>query len=518
MTLTATERDLVDAASRWFDAHRAQFVDELCELLRYPSVSDESDPNPRPGAPYGPEVRRVFDHMLAKAGRDGLPTRDYTGHVMEVVYPQENVETDRDIAFVDHLDVVPADDGWTHDAFDPQAIGDIVIGRGSLDNKGVALTSYFLLRFFKEHDHRFRHRVRILFGGSEEIALNDIKWFVANIGAPYQAIVTDGPFPVNNIQKGLLDVDVELPVGPQLRGWHAGTATNTVPGAAAITLTGVDESTVRQAFCQSGNIAPDIAERLHINATAQGVTIEATGVAGHACQPSGTVNAIAVLTTALARSGLLEGRDLTAAQAIAQWTKDSYGTGLGIDCENAESGPTTANGGLIIPANEFAEADKVLGAVSGETSEDAIVLHFDIRYAVGQAHEQIIERIQAQAEAAGGRIVDILNDDPYYVQADDPRVQLLTATYNDVLGCEARPVAVGDGTHARFIPRALNFGPEFHADHVPAVDGIDLKTPPFIAPGAGNAHGADEWASLKNLKTAFVLYALGLVRLDQYLQ
>lgn len=168
--------------------------------------------------------------MLAKAGRDGLPTRDYTGHVMEVVYPQENVETDRDIAFVDHLDVVPADDGWTHDAFDPQVIGDIVIGRGSLDNKGVALTSYFLLRFFKEHDHRFRHRVRILFGGSEEIALNDIKWFVANIGAPYQAIVTDGPFPVNNIQKGLLDVDVELPVGPQLRGWHAGTATNTVPG------------------------------------------------------------------------------------------------------------------------------------------------------------------------------------------------------------------------------------------------------------------------------------------------
>ena len=96
-------------------------------------------------------MRRVFDHMLAKAGRDGLPTRDYTGHVMEVVYPQENVETDRDIAFVDHLDVVPADDGWTHDAFDPQVIGDIVIGRGSLDNKGVALTSYFLLRFFKEY-------------------------------------------------------------------------------------------------------------------------------------------------------------------------------------------------------------------------------------------------------------------------------------------------------------------------------------------------------------------------------
>lgn len=116
-----------------------------CATRRFPT----NRTNPRPGAPYGPEVRRVFDHMLAKAGRDGLPTRDYTGHVMEVVYPQENVETDRDIAFVDHLDVVPADDGWTHDAFDPQVIGDIVIGRGSLDNKGVALTSYFLLPFLQ---------------------------------------------------------------------------------------------------------------------------------------------------------------------------------------------------------------------------------------------------------------------------------------------------------------------------------------------------------------------------------
>lgn len=126
--------------------------------MRFPSVSDESNPNPRSGAPYGTEVRRVFDHMLATAERDGLPTHDYSGHVMEVSYPQENVETDLDIAFVDHLDVVPVDDGWTHDAFDPQVIGDIVVGRGSLDNKGVAPTNYFLLRFFKERGHRFRHQ------------------------------------------------------------------------------------------------------------------------------------------------------------------------------------------------------------------------------------------------------------------------------------------------------------------------------------------------------------------------
>ena len=92
MTLTATERDLVDAASRWFDAHRAQFVDELCELLRYPSVSDESDPNPRPGAPLWTESTPCIRPYAGqgRTRRAGLrATTPATS--MEVVYPQENV-------------------------------------------------------------------------------------------------------------------------------------------------------------------------------------------------------------------------------------------------------------------------------------------------------------------------------------------------------------------------------------------------------------------------------------------
>mgnify|MGYP004491316579 CR=1 FL=1 len=199
-----------------------------------------------------------------------------------------------------------------------------------------------------------------------------------------------------------------------------------------------------------GPIDAALAKHLHVRTAEQGIEIEATGLAGHACQPSGTINAIARLAGALSQSGLLTGRDLATAQAIARWTDDPYGTGLGVEFDSEESGPTTVNGGLIMPAG-------------------------------------------------------------------DPRVRLLTETFNDVLDCEAQPVAVGDGTHARFIPRAINFGPEFHAAHVPAIDGIDLETPAFIAPGAGNVHGADEWASLKNLKAVFMIYALGLVRLDETL-
>ncbi|WP_240541898.1 M20/M25/M40 family metallo-hydrolase [Bifidobacterium simiarum] len=114
--------------------------------------------------------------MIDKAGRDGFPVRDYDGHVLEVTYPQDDVEMDDDIAFVSHLDVVPAGPGWTHDAFEARIVNDdIVIGRGTLDDKGVSLVNYSLLRLFAAQGQRFRHRVRMLFGGSEEPALNDIK-------------------------------------------------------------------------------------------------------------------------------------------------------------------------------------------------------------------------------------------------------------------------------------------------------------------------------------------------------
>ncbi|OZG55501.1 peptidase M20 [Bifidobacterium tissieri] len=547
MSLTAAERQLIASASHWFDDNRGRFIEELCELLRYPSVSDESDPSPKPGEPYGHEVRRVFDHMLDKARCDEFPTHDYDGHVIEVAYPQtasdeqttDDGQATDDIAFISHLDVVPAGPGWTHDPFKPRIEndGDIIIARGALDDKGVALITYWLLRFFAEQGQRFHHRVRMLFGGSEEPALNDIKWFVRNGGAPYQSIVTDGPFPVNNIQKGLLDIDIAIPVGEQLADWHSGSSTNTIPAVASVELHGIDIDDARQALAAANSDGADTGDggdayrRIHVRGTSSGVTVEAHGISGHASKPDGTINAIALLASRLDDAGLLSGRDATAAASIARWAADPYGAALGIDHDNEESGPTTVNVGIIMPRHEFdpqAIADNEIVSVSnGNTTDDdtpdndgnAIVMHLDIRYAVGQTKDEILDAISARAAMIGGRLVAVVNDDPYYVSADDPRVRLLTDTYNDVTSTaeRAKPVAMGGGTHARFVPRALNFGPEFHADSVPASEGLVFEPPACIAPGTGAAHGVDEWVSIRNLRAAFLMYVLGLVRLDQYL-
>ena len=541
MSLSAVERQLFAEASRWFDHNRGRFVEELCELLRYPSVSDESDPLPKPGEPYGHEVRRVFDHMLGKARCDGFPTHDYDGHVIEVAYPQtasdeqatDDERATNDIAFISHLDVVPAGPGWTHDPFEPRIEndGDIIIARGALDDKGVALITYWLLRFFADRDQRFHHRVRMLFGGSEEPALNDIKWFVHNVGAPYQSIVTDGPFPVNHIQKGLLDIDIAIPVGERLANWHSGSSTNTIPAVASVELPGIDIDDARRALATADVDNGDSCRRIHLRATPSGVIVEAHGISGHASKPDGTINAIALLASRLDDAGLLSGRDATAVENIARWAADPYGSTLGIDHDNVESGPTTVNVGIVMPRREFdpqaVANNEIVSVPNGDTTDDdtsdndgnVIVMHLDIRYAVGQTKDEILDAINARVATIGGRLVAVVNDDPYNVSADDPRVRLLTDTYNDVTGTaeRAKPVAMGGGTHARFVPRALNFGPEFHADSVPAAEGLVFEPPSCIAPGTGAAHGIDEWVSIRNLRAAFLMYVLGLVRLDQYL-
>lgn len=103
------------------------------ELLRYQSVSDRRTKSSS-GAPYGPEVRDIFDHMLAKAGRDRLPTRDYATPRHESFIHRRTWRPTIVVAFVDHLDVVPADDAVGR-TMPSNRLCVCVIGRGSLDNK-----------------------------------------------------------------------------------------------------------------------------------------------------------------------------------------------------------------------------------------------------------------------------------------------------------------------------------------------------------------------------------------------
>jgi succinyl-diaminopimelate desuccinylase len=224
--ISSEEQQLLADADVWFDDHQAQITSELLDLVNISSVSDNSQP--QTGQPYGKGVREVFDHVIAKALEWGFSINDYDGHAISVNYPiindKNKLHQDQDIALVSHLDVVPPGDGWDWPAFQAFEKDGYIVGRGTADNKGAAIVDLFLLQFFNSQQHQFKHRIRVLLGGAEETTLDDMTYVVEHYGAPYQAIITDSPFPVNNAQKGHLDIDVIIPAGPIISGFSVGSS------------------------------------------------------------------------------------------------------------------------------------------------------------------------------------------------------------------------------------------------------------------------------------------------------
>lgn len=143
-----------------------------------------------------------------------------------------------------------------------------------------------------------------------------------------------------------------------------------------------------------------------------------------------------------------------------------------------------------------------------------LTLTIDIRHAVTQKSQDIVSRITQAVIAAGGRILDAQVEPPYSVPRNDPRVTMLTDTYNRIMGTHAEPYAMGGGTHARVIPNAINFGPGLPATDELVAAGKVAPAPDFVH---GGAHGPNEWVSIDRLRQAFAIYATTIPQLDRML-
>ena len=61
--MAAITKQLVQQADQWIARHRDEMVDEVCRLIRFPSVADPSGV-----PPYGQNCREVLDAYLRPLG------------------------------------------------------------------------------------------------------------------------------------------------------------------------------------------------------------------------------------------------------------------------------------------------------------------------------------------------------------------------------------------------------------------------------------------------------------------
>ena len=109
----------------------SQHLDELFELLRFPSISTDSA--------YDGEVNACADWLIARLERMGLTVEKHPtpGHPIVLARNDHRPER-RTVMIYGHYDVQPVDplEEWSSKPFEPEIRDGIIYARGSTDNKG----------------------------------------------------------------------------------------------------------------------------------------------------------------------------------------------------------------------------------------------------------------------------------------------------------------------------------------------------------------------------------------------
>lgn len=475
---------LLQQAEEWIDAHKAEFVSEIQGLVRIPSVSRAD--LAEPGAPFGPDCRKVLDYALERGRHYGFDTLDHDGYAGSICLG----DAENSIGIIAHLDVVPVGDGWIYPPFEATYLPeyDAIVGRGTDDNKGPAVLGLFAMRMLREFGWPLKHGIRLLCGMSEETGMQDMTALLKKgMTFPKLSLVPDSSFPVNYAQKGSIDAEISIPCEGNLIAFDAGTVRNVVPDHAECTLT-IDEEIVKQAFAK---LDPELTASIATTSCEQGTVVTATGRAAHAASPAAGVNAIQLLTRALGASGLLSGSCEKAVRGVCELTADPFGKSEGVEYRDDVSGDLTLVYGVAHLKN------------------GKLIVSVDSRVPITWEPDELCDRLTNGAWAdLGFTIVRKDTSKPFYIPKDDPRVVGLQNLYKTITGRDDQPYTMGGGTYSRVVPNAITFGA-----------GIATSKGPgdFLPDGHGACHGKDEVVMMEKIYTSTKIYLLALAFLDEIL-
>ena len=445
------------------DELREEMIQTLKGWIQVPSVKTA----PEPGAPFGREVRRALDLVLSDAAAMGFETRNFDGYAGDVRMGPLGVDP---LAILVHLDVVPAGNGWTSDPFEMIVKDGCVIGRGTLDDKGPAVLTLYIAKFFKERGEQLPYTLRLLFGTDEETGMEDVEWYLEHHDAPAFLFTPDGEFPVGYGEKGGYGGDViSAPVSGNLMEFEGGVAGNVVPDKASA-LVKADISVLSST------------ERVTVEPAGNGlVRITGHGVGGHASMPQGTVNAIALVVEYLLQNRLCSESENRALEMLHTLLSTTDGSSIGVASCDDVFGPLTCIGGTIA------------------LKEGCLVQNIDIRYPTSITDEEMFAKISAFAAQYGGSFKPMKPMKPFYIEPSSPAIRALVDTYNEVTGQDKKPFTMGGGTYARHFPNAVSFGIEEPEETWPAC--------------CGAMHSANEGVPIEHLMKCLKIYLLATARL-----
>lgn len=411
-----------------------EIINTLCELIKFPSVSDESGTSQYP---FGEECNNVLNYVLELGNSMGFKTKNidaYCGYI-------EFGEGEELVGIIGHLDVVPAniEDGWTTPPFTPSIRDNKLFGRGSIDDKGPVVSALYAMKAIKD-SLSVSKRVRLILGLNEEKSWKCINYYKSHEEHPTIGFSPDANFPGIYAEKGIMSVQLknkfEIKDYTILEINCKNNAINVVPKYCSIKL--------KKNYTANSNLKET--ENIKLTESDDTLLIEAFGISAHSAHPELGKNSIKILVEYLINNFEFTDSYLKTLYEIGLFDIESPRFMSNTKLED-ESGILTSNVAIL------------------EYINNELIIYINLRVPVSIALDEIFFKYTNLKSTFSNLDVQKLGiQEPLFVEKDNYLVKTLVDIFNKKTNSSSLPIAIGGGTYARAFPNCISYGATMPGD------------------------------------------------------
>ncbi|MGG5319078.1 dipeptidase PepV [Enterococcus sp. AZ072] len=460
------------------EVRKDDLMRDLEDLLRIDSVRDIEHGTKE--EPLGPGPAAALRKVLEIAERDGFETKNIENVAGHIDYG----DGEEMFGLLGHVDVVPVDDNWDTDPFEPVVKDGKLYARGSSDDKGPSIAAYYAMKIIKDLELPLSKKIRFIFGTDEESEWVGIHRYMEVEEMPKVGFSPDANFPIINGEKGILSYEVTFDnqAGDTgaftLESFKAGMRTNMVPGDATAVLKVNDETKAADLKAAFETFTAEKEVDGEYKEENGQITLTTIGKGAHAQEPKFGINAATYLATFLVDHDL-DASGVHYVKVIADYMHLDYnGKKLNAYTKHDVMGETTSSANLF-----------------DYTQDGAKKVTLNIRHPEGITKDDILDNMKEVLKDEGVSI-EIIGDvkTPHYVPGDDPLVKILLDVYEEHTGNKGEEQSIGGGTYGRILERGVAYGALF--------------------PGEENVmHQPNEFMPVDSLLKATAIYADAIYRL-----
>lgn len=411
-----------------------EIINSLSELIKFPSVSDESGTS---AYPFGEECNNVLNYALDLGKSMGFKTKNIDGYCGYIEFG----EGDELVGIIGHLDVVPAneEDGWTTPPFSPTIRDGKLFGRGSIDDKGPVVAALYAMKAIKD-SVKVSKRVRLILGLNEEKSWKCINYYKNHEEHPSIGFSPDANFPGIYAEKGIMSVTLENNF--KIKDYNIleidckNNAINVVPKYCSIKL--------KKNYNSNSNLQET--ENIKLTEKDDILLVESFGVAAHAAHPELGNNAIKNLVEYLINNFEFDTPYLKTLYEIGLFDTESPRFMSNAKIED-ESGILTSNVAIL------------------NYNNNKLSISINLRVPVTVKLDDIFDKYNNLKSTFVNLEVNKLSiQEPLFVEKDNYLVKTLVDIFNKKANLSEAPIAIGGGTYARAFPNCISYGATMPGD------------------------------------------------------